>query len=339
MVTIGKSNKLYFDTLFKAHETNDQQLMLKCRIALQAFFEKPTVVGRKQIQAIMSKIQAFGVSTDFDKLVSDAFNVTIEADNFDLGYERVFKEVPLGTNQDTWDIYNVKNGITFNLIPEGNRIHVDKVSGDVITAHVDYYGGALGWTDKMIRYRKVAAMLDMASLFRNNFYVNKANNFYLLLALAAVGNVTVYQGAVADGQLRRDILTINRAAFNLANRNKNKGYGDTAATQLVLYANPLDKGRINAALASTTAMVAQALSRGEQINWNISVIYTFNSNIVSGRPLLVLPGNKLQRAEDMPPTTFTQPKDILTLNEVQSVWSIYGGAVGDTDQIETVTLG
>ena len=41
----------------------------------------------------------------------------------------------------------------------------------------------------------------------------------------------------------------------------------------------------------------------------------------------------------MQTTTYTEPKDILTLNEMQSVWAIYGAAIGDTDQFETVTLG
>lgn len=337
---IGKSDKLFFDTFFKAHETGDPVAQVKCQAALRAFIEKPRAEVRKAIQGLM-KIQAIAsVSTDFAKLVSDAFNVTIGAVAFDLGFQRAFRDVPLGQNQDSWDIYDVQNGLTFRLIPEGDRIQVDGISGSVVTAHVDYYGGALGWTDKMIRYRKVAAMLDMALIFRNRFWSNKADNHYLLLATAAatVGQTTTYQGLVADGQLRRDIATLNAAAYALANRCKDKGYGDTAAAQMVLYHNPRDKGRILSALAATTAQMQVALGAAVVVNWNITPVSTFNANILADHPILVLPGNKIQAAEDLPPTTYIAPKDPLTLNEVQAVWSIYGAVVADTDQCQRMNL-
>lgn len=329
---LAKNDELFFTKLSEFDEKRDIDTWRKLKVAIRAFHEKPRIIVRK-------KIQAFSVSTDFAKLTSDAFNVTIESAAFDLGYEKAFRTVPLGDSQDTWDIYDVTDGLTFNLVKEGGHVKIDGLKGEVQTCHVDYYGGAIGWTDKMIRFRKVAAMVDMALIFRNRFWQNKADNHYLLLAAAAVGNVTAYQGVVADGQLRRDIATLNRAAFDLANRCKDKGYGDTASVQLVIYANPLDKSRILAALASVTANLAPALSRGEQVQWNITPVFTFNSNIVSGAPVLVLPGNKMQMAEAMSPTTFVAPKDPLTLNEVQSVWSIYGAAIGDSDQVQTVTLG
>ena len=292
---LAKSDQLFFDTLVKGIEEGNGLHMLQVRAALQAFLMKPKHEISKKIQALRSvAIQAVGVSTDFAKLVSDAFNVTIGAQNFDLGYQQAFRDVPLGQNQDTWDIYDVQNGLSFRLIPEGGRIQVDELSGTVVTAHVDYYGGAIGWTDKMIRYRKVAAMVDMALIFRNRFWSNKADNHYLLLATAAAGNLTAYQGVAGDGQLRRDIATINRAAYDLANRCKDKGYGDTAAAQLILYYNPLDRGRINAAFQASVAVLAAALGPGHSVQWNITPIATFNANVVYGSPILVLPGQKIQ---------------------------------------------
>jgi hypothetical protein len=333
---IAKSDQLFFDIFAKGY-SGDEKSRGQCRVALQAFLNKPKVEVVKRIQGL-HKMQAIAsVSTDFAKLVSDAFNVTIGSVNFDLGYERSFKTVPLGMNQDTWDIYDVFNGLTFRQVPEGDRIQVDGLSGSLVTAHVDYYGGALGWTDKMIRYRKIAAMVDMAEIFRNRFWSNKADNHYLLLATAAALNVTVWQAGT--GQLQRDISTINRAAFDLADRCKDKGYGDTAQAGLLLYANPIDKNRILAAFAATTAGLQIAGASGVTISWSITPIFTFNANIVAGSPILVMPGNKLQMAEDMPPTTFNAPKDVLTLNELQSVWSIYGAVVADTDQCQQLTLG
>jgi len=305
----------------------------KFLMALQGFMNQP-------VKRYQEKIQAFGVSTDFDQLTKDAFNVTVEEDNFDLKWEQAYRLVTLGKGQDAWEIANVENGITFNKVEEGERIEVNKISGTKITAYVDYYGGALGWTDRMIRHRKIPMMVDLAMAFRNKFYTNKADNHYALLATAAAANVTTYQGAAEDGQLQRDIQTISQAAFNLTNRCKDKGFGDMASAQLVMYANPLDKRRINAAFRATTQAAASAnVAIAQQVDYNINVQYTFNSFVTAGSPMLILPKNKIQRAEPMPPKTYNAPTDILTLNETQAVWAIYGAIVGDDDQAETITLG
>jgi len=329
------NDKLFFDMVWKACEHKDTNAANMVNAAITAFIKKPVQVMKKQIQAV-------GVSTDFAKLVSDAYSVIVEEDNFDLGYEKVFKDMPLGDREDSWDIYNVENGLTFRKIQEGQRLRIEGLKGTLVTAHVDYFGGALGWTDRMIRFRKVAAMVDIAGIFRNNFWRNKADNHYALIRAAGLLNpLLAWQGVAADGQLRRDIQTLNRAAFNLSNRLKDKGYGNTATAQLVLYANPLDKARINAAIKATTnqTLGVGIGTVGQQLDWNITVIYTYNQSIQAGTPLLVYPYYRLQKADAMQPTTFTAPKDPLTLNEVQAVWAIYGAVIADTEQVERFTLG
>jgi hypothetical protein len=337
--TLTKDDNLFFDMLQSSLEKGDRNTGAKIQVALNAFMMKPKSEVVKKMQA-MKSIQAVASSTDFAKLVSDAFNVTIGAQAFDLGYEQVFKSVPLGTGQDTWDIYDVQNALSFHLIPEGNSIHLDELSGTVITAHVDYFGGGLGWTDKMIRYRKIAAMVDMASIFRNRFWSNKAANHYLLIAAAAalVANRTAWQAGTTT--LLRDIATLNRAAFTLTNRLKDKGYDpqNMAAAQLYLYANPIDKTRLAAALTATRNTVIGAITLNQQVDWNITPIYTYDASVVTDHPVMVLPGNKIQRADDMQPTTFTAPKDPLTLNMLQTVWAIYGAVIADTEQVMRVDL-
>jgi len=331
---ICKNDNKFFDMLTQGLEEKDKVALGKCVVAMQGFMNEPQIALRKQIHAT-----GISTSTDFPLITKDSFNVTVQSQNFDMGYEKVFKTIPLGENQDAWEIYDVANSLTFVRVEEGQRIDVAGFTGSKVTAYVDYYGGALGWTDKMIRYRKVAAMLDLAETFRNRFWTNKANNFYALLAAAAALNVTAYQGAAADGQLQRDIQTINQAAFDLTNRCRNKGYGDTANAKLVMYFNPIDKNRLLAAFSVTSQALATAGRTGDTVNYNIELVPTFNSFVTGRAPMLVLPGNKLQRAEGMAPTPYGPEIDILSLNRVQSVWAIYGGIVGDTDQCETITLG
>jgi hypothetical protein len=320
----------YIENLEKIMQTRDQAGLDKVKLALQAFVMEPKSILKR-------KIQAASVSTDFQQTLADAFNVTIEEDNFDMAWEKAFRTVPLGQNQDFWEIYNVVNGITFKRVEEGQRIEMDTLTGDLVTAYVDYYGGALGYSDKMIRFRKVAAMLDLARLFRNKFWINKANNHYALLAVAAALNVTTWQGTVGQ-QLAGDILTLNTAAYTLANRCKDKGYGDTANTRLLIYANPLDKGRLLAAIAATTGALSALGLTGVVVNYNFDLNFTFNQNIIQTHPIMVLPGNKIQKAEAMAPTTYVAEKDPFTLNEAQAVWSIYGAIIADTDQCEQFDL-
>jgi hypothetical protein len=313
----------------KVDKTKEQKL----NVAVQAFVYKPKTLLKKKIQAV-------GVSTDFQILTKDSFNVTIESDNFDMGWEKAFRQVTLGKGQDSWEIYNVANSLTFAKVEEGQRIEVAGLSGTKVTSYVDYYGGAIGWTDKLIRYRKVPVMIQLAEVFRNKFWVDKGNNHYSLLAAAAALNITAYQGQAADGQARRDILTINRAAFDLTNRLKDKGYGDMANAPLVMYANPFDENRIEAAFRAVSNSLISTNNIGQQVTARrITRIYTYNTNIVSGSPILVLPGQKSQKADAMQPTVYNQEQDALTLNRVQAVWAIYGAIVADTDQCQELTLG
>jgi hypothetical protein len=335
MSKLIKDPNLVMDYLHKAYVDKDANASEMVKACMQAFALEPIVNKKKRLQ-----IQATGVSTDFQILTKDAFNVTVEEDNFDLGWEQAFRQVTLGRGQDAWEIYNVANGITFLKVEEGQRIQMNKLEGTKVTAYVDYYGAALGWTDKMIRFRKVPAMVDMAMAFRNKFWTNKADNHYSLLAAAASLNTVAYQGVAADGQLQRDIQTINETAFQLGDTNKDKGFGDAANAPFVLYANPRDENRLEAAFRVTSNALATAGQTGVQVtSRRIKRVYTYNSNITSGSPIMIWPGNKLQKADALQPTTYTAPIDPLTLNQHQAVWAIYGAVVADTDQCYQLTLG
>lgn len=329
-----KKDKLFFEDLRTVLVNREKAAPLVPRVkrALQAFLLAPKVQQKKIIKA-------FGVSTDMTQLTKSAFNVTVEEDNFDLGYESAFRSVPLSDGDLTWEIYNVTNGIEFQKVEEGGRIEMNGLEGESVFAECDYYGGALGFTDKMIRGRKIPVMLDMAALFRNKFWANKANNHYALISAAAL-NTTLYQGAPAEGQLRRDVQTMNLMAYTLANRCKNKGYGDTANMQFVAYVHLLDKARWEAAQLAGTNILAPALGIGQKIEYTFRTFYTLNQYIAQGSPIIAIPGQKSQKAEAMAPTTYApNGADPLTLNQFQAVWSIYGAAVADTDQFQQGTLG
>jgi len=306
---------------------------------MQAFNTEPRKIHGAKVQAMKkSGLQAFGTSADFDDLLRGAFNVTTESLNYDMFWQEAFRKVEVGANRNFWQIYTVASGLAFQKVPEGGRVQVDKLTGDKVQVFVEKYGGALGWTDEMIRFREVAAINDKALEFANKFYSYQADQFYTLLAAASALNITAYQGVVADGELQRDIQTINQAIYDISDANKDKGYGDAANAPLVIYANLLDQRRIEPAFQVSANSLAAAGRTGQSIMRNVRRYYTMNTAIVSGAPVLVMPGQKIQWAEVLPPTTFTDKVDILTLNMAQSVWSYYGGAVGDTDQARRISL-
>jgi hypothetical protein len=339
---IEKGSDLDFFQMYqKGISYKNPELLNQCQVALQAFLGLPKKKIKRKIQA-MSQIQAtgVGVSTDFPLITADNFNVTIEMDNFDMGWEQSFRQVTLTKDRLFWEIYNVANSLTFYKVEEGQKIEVAGLTGSKVTANAEYYGGAIGWTDEMIRSRKVPAMVDLATIFRNKFWVNKANIHYALLAVAAALTTVAWQGVAADGRTLRDILTINEGAYQLGNTNKDKGYGDTANMPLNMYANMQDEERIEAAFRVTSGQLVAARENGIAITGRrIRRIYTFNSNIVAGSPILVLPGQKIQKADAMQPTPYGPELDILSLNRVQAVWAIYGAIVGDDEQCIQLTLG
>jgi hypothetical protein len=331
----------FLNQLTKALEYKNEKLLKECNVALHCFLLEPKKELNTKIKA-MKNIQATGVtvSSDLPAVTTDTFNVSIEKDNFDMGWEAAFKQVPIDKGKRYWEIYNIANSLSFSKVEEGQKLEQAGFSGTRQTAEVDYYGGAIGWTDAMVRFRELAAMLDAAGTFRNKFWANKGNIHYALLSAAAALTVVAWQGVAADGRTLRDILTLNQAAYQLGYTNRNKGYGDTANMPMLLYANVNDEERIEAAFRVTSGQLVAARENGIAITGRrVKRIYTYNAFISSGSPILILPGNKLQKADTMPPTTFGPELDILSLNRVQTVWAIFGAIIGDTEQCIQLTLG
>jgi hypothetical protein len=306
--------------------------MKNLAMGIQAFIQNPGKKARK-------KIQALEVTTDMNIITEKSFNLVIERDNVDMGWEKSFKTVPIAPGIRTWGIHTIKNnGLIFKLLPEGSRVEVFGQQSDKITIDCEAYAGAIGWTDQEIRWRELARMSEKADLFVNQYWVTKANVHYALIATAGAAHVIPYATLPANaGRLRWDIITLNNAATQLGEVNKDKGYGDTANMPFIIYADPIYKERLESAFKETLAYQASAQGPAASILFNAQRIYTFNA-YVNNKILMVLPGHKLQNAEVLAPTTFSD-QDILNFTYIQSVLSYYGAGCGDTEQVVEVTLG
>jgi len=324
----------------------------KGKIALQAFLDAPrqehkkSIIQARNVSGMIhtARVQGAAVSTDFDLLTTSAFNAVLQAYYYDLYWQEAFMEVPRDADRDYWEVATITNLIGFIRIAEGGRITADMLKGVKENIYVSYYGGALGFTDNAIRFRKLAQMYEAAVAFRNSFFLNQANNHYFLIAVAAGANplgVITWQGTTGDTQLQRDILTLNKAQKDLAVANKDKGYGNTVTMPFIIYAHINDEPRLTAALLKNNVTQFVDAQKGERVTnlRQFQVYYSLNANITEGYPIMVLPGHKIQRNEALAPTSYVAPEDILTLNRVQSVWSIYGAGIADADQVLQFTLG
>jgi hypothetical protein len=332
-------NNLFFQALEKAAVDKDKQSMEKCKIALQAFIDKPRKKSKLVKTKLTEKIQAFTVSTDLPFLTGEPFKHTHEENEYDMGYEMAFDNVPKVKGKRFWSWLTTQDALTVKKVPEGGRIDVVGASGDKVYFHCNKYGGALGWTYEAIEGREIMQLIRLARRFRSVQYETKSNIGYLLLQTAAASNpVTAYQTTGA-GQLQNDILTINLAILTLTKRLKDKGYGDMANARVIIYAHRDLENRIGAALRATTNALATAGSSGQQITSRpIDIIYTYNSAISWDKPIVLVPKNGLMKMDYMLPTVMTDKQDILTLNIAQAVWADYGFGVGDTEQCQNFLM-
>lgn len=324
---ISKNPKSDYKFDDKTTLTPDQQGVYLSRV-VQCFMHE---VGHKVGKEV--SIQAFSGSSDLPQLTKDAFNVTQQVNNFDLYWQQAFKTVRLLEGQLEWEIATVGSGLVFEKIPEGGKVRLKKLSGDKITVGVEKYGCGLGITWEIIKGRKLYRFIDLMEQARAALYKVWADTHYGLLAAAGNTHQVSYQGAASDGELRRDILTLNKGLNDIAKANKDKGYGNPTEFQYLLYPDPALEERIEACFRVTTADQAAGLSRGQQVRRrNVARFYSYNSSIPSNKALLVIPGQKAQNAVVLKELGLSK-QEIESLNEVRTYWTAFGAAMGDTDQV------
>lgn len=306
--------------------------------SIQAFIHKTGVMKDEKI------IQAFTGSSDLPVLTKDVFNVTNQVPNYDLNWQAAFKGVKLLKGQLSWEIGTVTSGATFKLIPEGEKVKYERFKGDKSTASVDKYAEALGISWETIEGRKLYKFIEQMEFTRAHLYNVWASVHYGLLATAGALNTVSWAGVATDPQIDRDIATINQAYQEVGSDNKNKGYGDTANAEMLIYALPNMKARINQALRATDSDIlrgrpvgASSSKAGQTMEYNVKPLYTWTSSIAANKALLVLPGNKIQNAVYLRELALSK-QDIESLTELRTYWTVFGAVIADTDQVALLSF-
>ena len=309
-------------------------------------YRQQGMVLRKSIQAYMQGvgvkhedriIQAFSGSSDLPQLTKDVFNVTGDIPTFDTYWQSAFKGIQLKKGQLSWEIADVANGLVFSLIPEGGKAKFYGVSGNKVDSKIEKYGAGIGVTWEMVEGRKLYQFVDLMSTTRAKLNNLWADIHYGLLGVAAANNQIAYQ-SVGATQLEKDIATINKGYETIGEACKDKGYGDTANMPMVVYASPNLKGRITAAInAGFSDMVKSNRSSVQTMNYNIVPYYTWNSGVTADTFIMALPGAKSQNAAYIQELGLTE-RDIETLSDLRTYWSMFGAIIADTDQTAEMAM-
>jgi hypothetical protein len=221
---ITNNDNALLQILNKAIAEKDRKTLRHLNECALQFFMKPEIAHRRIEEA---KMQGFTVTSDLSQPATAAWSVFLEQIQTDLNWQKAFEVVTLGENENSWEIHNVSNGLTFQKRAEGERLDVTGFSGTRATIYVEKRGGALGVTDEVKRFRKVYQLIQLAKIWRNRYWQNKRDEHYQLIAAAAPAGsarVTAYQGVGTDTRASRVLATINAGAATLGNRNKDKGY-------------------------------------------------------------------------------------------------------------------
>lgn len=315
----------------KLSESERAESAEKLNKVIGAFMKRPEKKWKEVANNFMT-------SSDIPVSVTDTASIFRNVGNYDMGWGQAFMDVSLEQGRDFWEIEDMTSGLTFRKVPEGGRIQVEGLAATLAIVRCDSYGGAIGWTDQMIRYRRFPAMQAKAEYFRDELAKDKAKRHYSLMAGTITSGRTTSYDTTGSNALEKDINTINNACYALTARLKDTYVGDPLMQELIMYIEPTLWARISRALRQIGQDVP---GQPPRIPFNIRYVPTFNSyltdtggNSTTTSALLVLPGYKNQKATAMEPTSYFD-FDIQTRTYVQAVWTDYGAAA-EGQQIQKV---
>ena len=281
-------------------------------------------------------VQAFATSQDFPASVLEVLDKYHQTLYFDTGYEQVFDMMDMrNSNRNGFYITDVISGLTFELVPEGMKAKLYKMSGKKVEVTLDMYGAGLHWSRRLFDDREYWTIEDNAIEFRNKAYESKAQDFYdLIEGVAATYDQAwvAVEGAIPNTNENyvplRDIRTINQACENILLRLRNLGMSVTPNSEFIILAPIQLKNRLPRALG----MVQQPFKGStDQLVYNVRVVYTlmFTTTDVY---YVILPKNKIKGANRMDLTIFSD-FDLEAYTDEAVGWQRYGGAIGELKQI------
>jgi hypothetical protein len=297
-------------------------------------------VGGNLVVPTADRVKAYlstkwAVPGDNPNLV-DASNRVVEffhtnMPDMDLGYQQAFDLVDLrSSNQDSFDILDANNGVTFNQVKPGAEVKIRRgVTDSKMSVNICTFADGVGILDDWLRFQKWWAVSDTVAEFNAKAWDKLATWHYdLFTALSAGVNVAFDTD---------DTKTLNKAAAKILRAVKTKGYGAGSNAGFLVYCAPEDVGRITKMLTATAGSLLVAYQANVQpITVRVqAVIATSNLPANLGGYYLVLPGRKLKRGVWKDLAIESARNIYVRANDYVGTFQA-NAAIGDTDQVARV---
>lgn len=290
---------------------------------------------RKDVKAALQHMATQG---DFPASVLEViakFQLTKQYDN---AWERLFEMRDFTTsNRDGFSITDVGDGLTFELIPKGEKVKIGKMAGVKATVNFEMYGGGLGWHRTLFDDKEYWTLENNAIAFNNKWLHKRALIGYALIEAIGSGQNVTWQAAApsvattdANYLALRDMATINYACRLILTDLKDKGYGVDVTSLFELVAPLALRERMMRALGLLNAGVAGTAMKG--VNFNITPSFTMNLTTNQTDYYVGIPGQKSIWGTRMDLKVFDK-FDIESYSDIAVGWARLGGAIGDTQQI------
>lgn len=296
---------------------------------------------RKNHQEMVQKIQEFTAASDFPTSILPVVQKYDQLTYYDNSYEQVFDIRDFSaTRRNGFDILDIANNVQFNATPLGKKAKLYQMSGEKSHVYFERYAGGLNWDRMLFDDEEYLTIESLAKAYRNAAYQARAAVFYALVeAIGAAQNIAWQASpdtlvAGTKGYLAsRDAATMNLAAQTIILNVLNRGYGVTPQNTTFIVLTPLQlRGRIKQALA----IAYDNPGASPAVDYKFQQVTTTMLQTTDVY-YVILPKNKMIGGYRMDLTTFTD-FDILSYTDAQVGWMRYGGAIGDTQQLQRCAI-
>lgn len=327
---------------------NDLENKKKAKNSLMHFFNAPSdLVYLSNGKHLISSIEAFTTKGDIPdlpaSLLLDVFN-KIEA--YDMRGEMAYKLRQFDPGQDTFSIVDITNFFTFDKLPQGAKVNLKHIKGDVAYVKAVRYADGFGWDEDMLEDRRFGEMIQIAEQFRDAYYIRRAKAHYTPLVVAAASGSSATGGtalAVQSGNNNNEkiINTISKCAAIIAAAVNGLGvHPDPSMATMMIYIDPADYDRVYTAVNTRTTSAASSIAlsgRQYQVLPSFMLKDAAGTAIPANTAVMVLGGGKIQRGDKTQPKSYTD-KDVLSFSQIQTVKVRFGNAVAEPKQTAMFSL-
>lgn len=288
---------------------------------------------------VKAAIRHFTMNGDFPANTLQLLEKYHVLPNFDEGWQEVF-DVRNFTNTSAsgFEILDVTSGLTFSLVKPGEKVQIYKMSGTKVPVSFDMYGGGLGWLRQWFEDQQWWNVEDTTIEFANRWRKKRSEIFYQLIEAVSSAQNIAWQSPVPAALPNtdpnyvaiRDFETMNKAAETILLNLKDKGYGVSPSSQLIVL-HPIQlKSRISRALSAPLNASITGDYKGVQYNFRPVPTMMLSS---ASSYYVILPKMKAKAGIRMNLEMWGE-FDIMSRTDVAVGYMRFGGAIGDEEQFQ-----